>query len=222
MNIKSAIFDMDGTLVDSLFFWDVFWDIISKKYLDGKKFAPTPEDDKHMRTSPFAKAMNLLHENYGIGKNGEDLLQTMVEALGEFYAKDVELKDGVKEFLDYLQSKGIKMCIASATSPDLIKVALEHCGIDKYFSKLFSCGELGVGKDKPDIYILAKNYLGTEISDTCVFEDSLVAIETAVKLGMPTVGIYDKNNPGQDRIKEIATEYIADGETLLKLVGEIL
>lgn len=222
MNIKSAIFDMDGTLVDSLFFWDVFWDIISKKYLDGKKFTPTPDDDKYIRTSPFAKAMNLLHENYDIGENGEDLLKTMVESLGEFYAKDVKPKDGVKEFLDYLQSKGIKMCIASATSPDLIKVALKHCGIDKYFSKLFSCGELGVGKDRPDIYLLAKNYLGSEIADTFVFEDSLVAIETAVKIGMPTVGIYDKFNPGQERIKEIATEYIADGETLLKLVGEIL
>ena len=222
MNIKSAIFDMDGTLVNSLMFWDVLWEIFSEKYLKGEKFAPTPEDDKFVRTAPFSESMDLFHKHYGIGESGDDLLQTMVESLGNFYANDVKLKDGVKEFLDYLQSKGIKMCIASATSPNLIKAALEHCGIDKYFTKLFSCGELGIGKDKPDIYLLAKDFLGTEIDETCVFEDSLTAIETAVKLGMPTVGIYDKYNFGQDRIKEIATEYIADGETLLRLVGEIL
>ncbi len=218
MNIKSAIFDMDGTLVDSLMFWDVFWDILSKKYLNGKKFTPTPEDEKFARTSPFDKSMNLFHEHYGIGDSGENLLQTMVESLGNFYAEEVKLKDGVKEFLEYLKENNVKMCIASATSPDLIKVALKHCGIDKYFSKLFSCGELGIGKDRPDIYLLAKDFLGTEISNTYVFEDSLVAIETAVKIGMPTVGIYDKFNLGQERIKKIATEYIAENETLLKLI----
>ncbi|MBQ3004844.1 MAG: hypothetical protein IJD88_02830, partial [Clostridia bacterium] len=77
-------------------------------------------------------------------------------------------------------------------------------------------------KDKPDIYLLAKEFLGTEISETYVFEDSHVAIETTVKIGMPTIGIYDKFNHGQDRIKELATEYISDGETLMKLVGDIL
>ena len=74
-----------------------------------------------------------------MGESGEDLLQTMIESLGNFYANDVKLKDGVKEFLDYLQSKGIKMCIASATEPQLINIALKQCGIDKYFSKIITC-----------------------------------------------------------------------------------
>ena len=61
-------------------------------------------------------------------------------------------------------------------------------------------------------------YLGTTREETCVFEDSAVAIETAVKIGMKTVAIYDKFNYGQDLMKKIANEYIADGETLMKLV----
>jgi beta-phosphoglucomutase-like phosphatase (HAD superfamily) len=59
--------------------------------------------------------------------------------------------------------------------------------------------------------------LGEKTEETWVFEDSLTAIETVSRIGMPTVGIYDPHNYGQDRIKEIATEYVAAGETLLKL-----
>lgn len=68
------------------------------------------------------------------------------------------------------------------------------------------------------MFLLAKDYLGTSINDTWVFEDSLVAIETATKIGMRTVGIYDRFNYGQEKIQKIATEYIAKGETLLKLI----
>ena len=64
----------------------------------------------------------------------------------------------------------------------------------------------------------AAEFLGAEIKDTWLFEDSLTAIETATKIGMPTVGIYDKFNYGQDKIKEIATEYINSTETLIKLI----
>ena len=109
------------------------------------------------------------------------------------------------------------MCIASATATDLIEVALKHCEIEKYFSKIFSCGAIGKGKESPDVFLLAKDFLGSPICETWVFEDSLVAIETACGIGMPTVGIYDAYNFGQEKIEKIATHYIAKGETLLKL-----
>ena len=83
---------------------------------------------------------------------------------------------------------------------------------------MFSCADIGKGKDEPDIFLQAVDYLGAEISETWMFEDSLTAIETAVRIGMPTVGIYDRFNYGQDKIKEIATEYISSTETLLKLI----
>jgi len=67
-------------------------------------------------------------------------------------------------------------------------------------------------------FLLAKDFLGTEIKETWVFEDSLVAIETAAKIGMPTVGIFDCFNYGQEQIKNIATKYISDGEDLTVLI----
>ncbi len=219
MKMKAAIFDMDGTLVDSLMLWDVLWSTLGEKYLKDPHFRPSAEDDKTVRTLTLADAMELIHTTYKLGESGEELLALANDMMQDFYANSVALKSGVIDFLEYCKNNGVKMCIASATAPALIDVAIQHCGIGKYFSEIFSCGTLGKGKEEPDIFLLAREFLDTEIEETWVFEDSLVAIETATKIGMPTVGIYDRFNFGQDKIKEIATEYIAPGETLVKLIN---
>ena len=218
MEIKAAIFDMDGTLVDSLMLWDVLWSTFGEQYLNDKSFTPSKEDDKKVRTITSKDAMTLIHNNYNMGNSGEELLEKANCIIKDFYANSVELKDGVREFLEHCKNKGVKMCIASATAPEMIYIALKHCDIEKYFLKVFSCGTIGKGKDEPDVFLQAAEFLGAEIKDTWVFEDSLTAIETAAKIGMPTVGIYDKFNYGQDKIKEIATEYINSTETILKLI----
>ena len=220
LNIKAAIFDMDGTLVDSLMLWDILWSVFGEKYLNDKNFRPSIDDDKKVRTLPLKDAMDLIHINYNLGKTKEELLKLANDKMFDFYTNKVELKKGVKEFLEYLYNKNVKMCIASATMPKLIEIAMKHCDIDRYFCKVFSCGELGKGKEEPDVFLQALDYLGEDIKETWIFEDSLVAIETATKTGMPTVGIYDQFNFGQDKISKIATEYIASGETLLKLLDK--
>ncbi len=220
MKIKAAIFDMDGTLIDSLKIWNVLWGKIGETFLNDKNFMPCMEDDKKVRTLMFKDAMELIHINYHLGKSGKEVLEFANQVLVDFYDKEVTLKEGVRDFLEVCQNKGVKMCLATASTPDLLNLAINHCDIGKYFSRTFSCSTLGKGKEEPDIYLLAADFLGEELSETWVFEDSLVAIETATKIGMPTVGIYDPHNFGQDRIAEIASEYIAQGETLLKLIND--
>ena len=218
MKIKAAIFDMDGTLVDSLMLWEVIWSAFGEKFLGDRSFVPNAEDEKKVRTLTLKDAMQLIHDHYQIGESGAELLGLANRIMIDFYASRVELKPGVREFLEHLQSQGTKMCIASATAPDLLAVAMKHCDLEKYFPRIFSCGAIGKGKEHPDVFLLAKEYLGTETEETWLFEDSLVAIETAIKIGMPTVAIYDRYNFGQERMKEIANDYIAEGETLMKLV----
>ncbi len=219
MKVNAAIFDMDGTLVDSLYVWNVVWSAFGERYRGDKSFMPSREDDKAVRTLLLKEAMELIHKNYGMGKSGKELLDFANEIIEEFYENTVELKPGAREFLENLKDNGTKMCIASATERRLIMLAMKHCDIEKYFLKVFSCGDVGKGKDQPDIFLEACAFLGEKPENTWVFEDSLTAIETAVGIKMPTVGIFDSNNFGQERIKDISTEYIAEGETLLKLFG---
>lgn len=218
MDIKGAIFDMDGTLVDSLMLWDVIWKAYGDKFLNGERFLPDKKLDKAIRTLPLKNGMELLFDRYGFGGSAEELFAYTTAIFEDAYRNVIRPKAGVIEFLEDLKAKGVKMCIASATAPDLVNIALDACELRKYFIKFFSCADLGLGKDKPDIYYLALDFLGTEKEKTFVFEDSLVAVDTAMKAGFPTVGIFDKYNEGSNTLKDTASYFIAEGETLCKLI----
>ena len=217
MQIKAAIFDMDGTLVDSLLLWDVFWQEFGDRFMGGKKFIPREEDDKATRTLPMKEVAELIHRRYGFGASGEELLRIVNGIMEKFYSSQVQMKPGVAEFLEFLHAKGVKMCIASATAPDLIALAMKHLRIEKYFSAVFSCGGTGKGKEAPDIFLKAQAHLGSATEETWVFEDSLVAVQTAHALGMKTVAVYDRFNYGQEEMQRIADFYIAQGDTLMSL-----
>lgn len=218
MNITGAVFDMDGTLVDSLMVWDVLWQRLGKKYLGDESFRPAPVTEKAVRTLTLIDAMTLVHEKCGIGKSGEEVWQFTTDMMVDFYENDVKTKAGVMEFLEYLYGKGVKMCIASATAPNLISIAMRTCKLEKYFLKVISCNDVGKGKEHPDVFLAAHEYLGTPKDSTWIFEDSVVAIETAVAAGYQAVGIYDQYNFGLDRIPSLATIYIDKGESLTKLI----
>ena len=217
MKITGAIFDMDGTLVDSLSFWDFFFESVAKKYGFAQGFRPDPQIERQIRTRPFKEGMELMHKECGVAQSSDELLKTAFEMCAIFYAERVCLKPGVAEFLDECKRRGIKMCVASATQKDLLQIVVERFKLDRYFDKIFSCSDIGKGKDVPDIFDLAREYLGTDKESTWIFEDSSIAVETAVKAGYKTVGIYDKYNFDCEITKSLATVCVADGQTLMKL-----
>lgn len=221
MKITGAIFDMDGTLADSLSFWDVIWKRLGEKYLSDPTFRPDPVTEKGVRTVTLYDGMALVHKNCRIGSSADEVFEVADKMLKDFYRETVPLKPGVKEFLDHLKARGVKMCIASATAPHLIDVLMKKFSLDEYFPRLFSCNDIGKGKEHPDIFIAAHEYLGTDKDSTWVFEDSITALETSKKAGYKIVGIYDKNNFGLDRVAEISDVYIGEGDSLARLIPEI-
>ena len=221
MKIKGAIFDMDGTLVNSLMFWEYLWDELNKKYINKKDFKPAEEVDKLVRAMIFSDAVAYIKDYYKLSADEKDIIDFSERGLVEFYKNVAKRKDGASELLEYLKARGIKVCLASATAREYISVALDSCGIDKYFDCILSCGDIGVGKDKPDIYLLAAEKLGLDVEEICVFEDSFVALETAKSAGFLTVGIYDKYNYEHGRLKAASTVYLDKDHTLDELIEYI-
>lgn len=216
--IKGAIFDFDGTLIDSLILWDLLWERFGNEFLGGEKFKPADKDDKAVRTMILKDAMQYIHSIYKIGKDGDHLYKIADDLFREFYETKVTAKEGVCEFLEECKKRGIKMCLSSATEKHLLKIILNRCNMEGYFDGVISCAEIGKGKDQPDVFLAAIDFLGTPKENTCVFEDSFVALTTAHNAGLLTVGVYDKYSHNQEGIKNLADVYIAKGETLNKLL----
>ena len=218
MNVKGAIFDMDGTLIDSLPVWKILWQKVGEKYLNDKSFYPSHEDDKAVRTSTLEVGMELIHKRYNIAKNGEELSNFTRDIFKWYYEEICPLKDGVIEFLEYLKSKGVKMCIASASSGGFVKLCMQKFNIEKYFIKIVSCNDIGKGKEFPDVFFKAQEVLGTNLSETFVIEDSLVALTTAKNAGFKTIGVYDENNYGYEEIENLADYIVKKGESFKKFI----
>ena len=220
MKIKGAIFDMDGTLIDSLIFFGILWAAISRQYLNGAPFQPDAETDKTIRTIPLRDSVELIHRRYGIGQSCQELFAFTQGLMETFYREQVLPKPGVKEFLEGLKNRGVKMCVASASEIPMLQIALKRCGLDGYFSGLFSSKDFGVGKDQPDVFLAALNHLGTPPEETWVFEDSYVALRCAHDIGLKTVGIHDPFNYNQDQMAALANEYIGEGQQLTRLLKD--
>ena len=221
VKIKGAIFDMDGTLVNSLMWWDVFWSNLGKKFLNNSSFKPSEDDDRKVRTMIFSDCMEYIQKTYSIPATLQQLLDYAHEDIERFYVEDVMCKEGAVELLENLKSKGIKLCVASATRLDHVMRCLDNLDLTKYFEAVLSCADIGKGKDKPDIYLLALDKLGLKADEACVFEDSYVALETSKSIGCKTVGIFDNYNFGQDRLKYASVYYVAEGESLSSLCGKV-
>lgn len=222
MEIKGAIFDCDGTLVNSLGFWEMYYKKIGDTFFGGEKFVPTPEDDKAMRTQAVGFLGKIMHGHYNILESEEAIINWTLDVFEWYYREVVELKAGVRELLSHLKEKGVKMCIASAAERKFIELVLTKHDVLKYFDGIVSCTEVGAGKDKPDVFLAARDFLGTEHEKTWIFEDSLLAIETSKKAGFPVVGVYDSCTFGQDKAKALSDEYVDDGGSFAELIEKIL
>ena len=221
MKIKGAIFDMDGTLIDSLAFWGEFWREFGIKYMECDNYFPPEQVNNAIKTMVYSQGVKYIHKECALTVSIEEFVEFSEYMIESFYTNRAAVKEGAIELLEHLKALNIPMCVASATDLKYVKVAIRSTGLERYFDTVLSCEQVGKGKDSPDIYFAAAKEIGSEISDTCVFEDSCVALETARKAGFKTVGVYDKHNFGHDRLKEAALLYVDKGQSLSTLINEL-
>lgn len=204
--IKGAIFDLDGTIIDSMFIWDT----IGEDYLRSLGKEPKENLTKIFKTFTLTQAAEYYRTNYGIKLSIQEIVNGINSMVDEIYRTKVALKPGVSDFLKRLQRSGMKMCVATVTDRPIVEDVLKRLKIHEYFSEIFTCAEVGYNKETPEIYRQALNHLGTPKSETVVFEDVLHAIKTAKEDGFKVAAVYDLHEPMQEEVKEISDYYIAD------------
>ena len=204
--IKGAIFDLDGTLLDSMFIWDTS----GEEYLRSLGKEPHEDLNETFMTLTLEEAAEYYREHYGVTLSVKEIVDGINAMVEQTYRTKVTLKPGISEYLAWLKENGVRMCVATVTDRYLVEEILERLGVRHYFSEIFTCAEVGFGKDKPIIYQKALEHLGTEKSDTYIFEDLPFALNTAKTDGFPTVGVYDRHEAHQDELKELADYYIFD------------
>lgn len=224
MKLQGAIFDMDGTLVDSLSFWDCFWKDMGERYFGDPTFRmDAAHFDTHVRTMIFSRAIAYIHEYLKVPCAAEEFDGFAAAYVHRFYTTVVTAKPGARELLAVLRERGVRICLASATDRRYLDIALESCGLAEFFTPetILSCSDIGVGKEKPDVFFAAQKVLGTPLEATAVFEDSALALETAKGAGFATVGIYEWHNTAQDRLCAASDVYLGEGKTLLDVLGHV-
>ena len=205
MKISGAIFDLDGTLLDSMYIWDT----IGEEYLISRGITPEKGLNDKFKTMSIVQAAEYYQKNYGLTESTHEIIKGVNSMIDHLYSDVVGLKSGVIPFLNQLKCDNVKMCIATATDRYMVEAALKHNGIYEYFSDILTCTEVGFGKDSPIIFEKALECLGTPKDETLVFEDAFHAIETAKKAGFKVVGIFDKYSINeQAKIKETADYYV--------------
>ena len=204
--IKGAIFDLDGTLLDSMFIWDT----IGEEYLRSLGKEPHEDLKETFMTLTLEEAAVYYREHYGVTLSVKEIVDGVNSMVEQTYRTKVTLKPGIPEYLAWLKENGVRMCVATVTDRYLVEETLERLGVRHYFSEIFTCAEVGFGKDKPIIYQKALEHLGTSKDETYVFEDMLFALNTAKTDGFPTVGIYDRHEAHQDELKGLADYYVLD------------
>ena len=188
---KAAIFDLDGTLLDSMGVWNQ----IDVDCL-GRRGIAVPEDyTATVASMQFRQIAEYTIDRFGLTDTPEALMAEWDEMAYEAYATKVQAKPGAVEYLRGLAADDVRLGVATTLLPRLREAALRHLRMDDLFDTIVSVDDAGgVGKDHPDIYLLAAARLGAEPADCIVFEDLLTGIRSAKSAGMTVWAMYDDSS----------------------------
>ena len=207
MDKKYAIFDMDGTLIDSM----IFWKNLASEYLSSRGVEQIPEDIlEQIKPMTMSESAALFVREFGLTGDPEAEMNVMMD---EHYRKDISLKPGAREYLQKLHQSGVRMCVASATAEHLMESCLMRLGVRDYFEFLLSCETVGAGKRSSLVYDESAKRLEAEPENIAVYEDALYSLKTAKEAGYYIVAVYDDSAVRNWKtIENIADEKILNWE----------
>lgn len=186
-DIHAVIFDLDGTLVDSMWVWlDIDREYFKQHGLD------VPEQlQQKISGMSFSETANYIKEQFGISDSIEEMKAAWNRMAEEKYEKEVPLKPGAYEFIRKLKEMGIKTGVATSNSRHLVEIALQARGVRSGLDAVRTACEVEKGKPAPDIYLLVAKDLEVEPEHCLVFEDIVEGIQAGKRAGMHTCAIAD-------------------------------
>ena len=186
--IKAVLFDLDGTLVDSMWIWED----IDIEFLGSYGHEHPESFQKDLNGMSFTETAVYFKERFNLPDSVEDIKRIWNEMAFDKYTNEVPLKDSALELLKALKKKGIKMGIASSNSIELVSAVIGRYGLESYFDTINTSCEVAKGKPAPDIYLLAAMNLGVKPEECLVFEDVIQGIKAGKNANMKVCAVDDK------------------------------
>ncbi|MBQ5316952.1 MAG: HAD family phosphatase [Oscillospiraceae bacterium] len=183
--LKGFIFDIDGTLVDSMGVWSE----ADRIFLERRGIAYEPELTMKLKSMTLSTSAGYLGQLYGLPESAEDILSEITDIVRGKYANEIKAMPYTKELLTYLKESGVGICAATANSHELSDLVLGANDISDMFDFILTTDDVGSGKDRPDLFRVCADRFGTDRENTAVVEDSPHSAQTAREDGFFTIGV---------------------------------
>lgn len=212
MKISGAIFDLDGTLLNST----EIWHSAASRYITSLRKTPEPGLGEKTKAMTMPELCHYLKEEYRIATTEEKIAKGFNTIIREDYLESVDIKEYVPILLEKFKQKGVAMCVTTSTDKSIADEILTRLGIRDYFTHIVTCEESGGNKEGPEVFINAHNMLGTPKEETVVLEDGILAIRGAKEAGFYVIAIADESEEENvSEIKKLADRYIESFKELL-------